>query len=114
TLPMVALPVDATEVDDSPKLTLVVMPPSVEWNAQTKKLLSEWTRQRGTLSRLYPGALVWCVKQPGSKLRQEVQDLLAWQRVDKEITEGTLGGELTAAEISDMRKSLSDERKEAE
>jgi len=114
TLPMVPLPADATEVDDSPKLTLVVMPPSVEWNEQTKALLGEWTRQRGTLSRLYPGALVWYVKQPGSKLRQEVQDLLAWLRVDKEISEGTLGGELTAAEINEMRKSLAEERRQAE
>lgn len=66
------------------------------------------------MARLYPGALVWCIKQPGSKLRQEVQDLLAWQRVKKEIDEGTLGGDLKPAEIEDVHQSVVDERKEAE
>ena len=102
-VPLVTFPAEAGAVEDSPKLTLVVMDPAIEWNAQTKAMLAEWTRQRGTLARLYPGALVWCIKQPGGKLRQEVQDLLAWERVDGEIAEGTLGGDLSPAEIKDVR-----------
>lgn len=112
--PIVMFPGEASDVNDSPKLTLVVMDPSVEWNAQTRAMLSEWTRQRGALARLYPGALVWCVKQPGSKLRQEVQDLLAWLRVEQEVSEGALGGDLTPAEIADLRRSLAEERRQAE
>jgi hypothetical protein len=114
TLSLVTFPADESAVDDTPRLTLVVMDPEVEWNAESRARLVAWTRQRGQNPRLYPGALVWCIKQPGSKLRQEVQDWLGWQRVLGEIESGTLGGDLTPAEIRDVRDAVRDEGKEAQ
>lgn len=43
-----------------------------------------------------------------------MQDLLAWERVEREIASGALGGDLSAAEIADVRAAVRDERREAE
>ena len=50
--------------------------------------LAEWTRQRGKSPRLYPGALVWCLKKPGRDLRDKVEMGLAWKRVASEVADG--------------------------
>ena len=51
--------------------------------ARCARRLAEWTRQRGKSPRLYPGALVWCLKKPGRDLRDKVEMALAWKRVAK-------------------------------
>lgn len=61
--------------------------------AQFRMEISEWMRTRGGSPRLYPAALVWCVKKPGRELRDRVELLLAWRRVAQEVRGGTLGGE---------------------
>ena len=86
-IPVVYYPSDGSEIQDSPKLALVVMYPRLGWegNGGLKKKISEWTRQRGNSPRLYPGSLVWCLKKQGRELRNKVESLLAWRRVKREI-----------------------------
>ncbi len=95
---------DAAEIPDPPKLTLVVAEPEVEWSGggALRAQLVEWTRQRGKSPRLYPGALVWCLKKPGRDLREKVELWLAWKRVAREIAEGTLGGEFDRSDRADF------------
>ena len=70
--------------------------------------LAEWTRNRGKSPRLYPGALVWCLKKPGRDLREKVELGLAWRRVAREVADGTLGGEFDRADKADSRRRSKD------
>jgi len=93
TIPLVKFPEDGTSVQDSPKLTLVLMDPEKEWpgDEALRQQIAEWTKKRGESDRLYPGSLVWSFKKSGRDFREKVELWLAWKRVKKEITDGTLG-----------------------
>lgn len=95
TLPLVPFPEDSSAVQDTPRLTLVVMDPDTEWNEKNglRTRLGDWCRNRGSSPRMYPGSLVWCVRKPGRGLREKVEIWLAWKRVDEEMKSGTLVGE---------------------
>ncbi|MGB8647233.1 MAG: DUF499 domain-containing protein [Anaerolineae bacterium] len=115
TIAWAPFPRDSGEVPDSPRLTLVVLDPALEWgDSSLRTQIAEWTRQRGAGNRLYPGALVWCVKKPGRELRDKVEDWLAWRRVKKELDEGTLGGDYSPAEKNDVQNQARDAEREAE
>lgn len=103
-VPVVPFPEDGTAVQDTPKLTLVVMDPAIEWTGEnTLRLqIAEWLRIRGKSPRLYPGSLVWCLKKPGRSLHEHVEMWLAWKRVEREIAEGTLGGDFEKSEKFDI------------
>ena len=109
-IPRVCFPPDAASISDTPKLTLVVMDPEVEWtgaaDGDVGKRIAQWTRARGASPRLYPGALVWAVKKPGRELRDKVEQWLAWKRVASEISAGTLGSELDTTELADIRTKV--------
>jgi len=109
-IPMVALPVDGTEVQDSPKLTLVIAEPDCEWTGSgtLRQQIAEWTKMRGKSPRLYPGSLVWCLKKPGRDLRNKVELWLAWKRVAKEVVEGTLGDDFDKADRADIQSKVAD------
>jgi hypothetical protein len=70
--------------------------------------LADWTRQRGKSPRLYPGALVWCLKKPGRDLREKVEIGLAWKRVAREVAEGTLGGEFDRNDRAELQTKVKD------
>jgi hypothetical protein len=82
-IPVVPFPHDGAEIPDTPRLTLIVADPEAEWSGAgaLRAQLGEWTRSRGKSPRLYPGALVWCLKKPGRDLRDKVELGLAWKRV---------------------------------
>ncbi len=112
-------PTDSESIADSPRLTLVVMDPETAWSvgqasglpSQAGSLshqISTWTSQRGKSKRLYPAALVWCVRKPGRDLQQKVETWLAWKRVEHEIATGTLGGEFEKAEKADVTTRVRD------
>jgi hypothetical protein len=108
-IPIVLFPKESAEIQDSPKLTLVVADPGTEWSGRgpVRDQIAEWTRQRGKSPRLYPGALVWCVKKPGRDLREKVELWLAWKRVAREIADGTLGGDFDRADRADIQSKVS-------
>ena len=109
-IPRVCFPADAASIPDTPRLTLVVMDPEAEWTGTTagdvRKRIAQWTRARGASPRLYPGALVWAVKKPGRELREKVEQWLAWKRVAREISAGTLGSQLDSTELADIRTKV--------
>ena len=100
TLPIKFFPGDSTDVQDSPRLTLIVMDPEAEWmdSSQVIERIGRWTRKRGNAPRLYPGSLVWCARRPGRELRDKVELRLAWRRVAQEVDEGILGVEYDSAD----------------
>jgi len=109
-IPVVAFPGDGAEIPDTPRLTLVVADPEVEWSGggSLRAQLAEWTRQRGKSPRLYPGALVWCLKKPRRDLRDRVELGLAWKRVAREVAEGTPGGEFDKNDRAELQSKVKD------
>ena len=103
TIPWVPLPEDGAAVQDSPKLTLIVMDPEREWvGDETRRQIAEWTKLRGKSPRLYPGSLLWCFKRPGRDLRDKVELWLAWRRVAKEMADGTLGADYDRSDRAEV------------
>jgi hypothetical protein len=88
----------------------VVADPEQEWSGAgaLRAQLGEWTRNRGKSPRLYPGALVWCLKKPGRDLRDKVELGLAWSRVAREVAEGTLGGDFDRNDRADLQAKVKD------
>lgn len=109
-VPLLPFPEDGSQIPDTPRLTLVALDPAVEWSEKgdLRAQLASWTRERGKSPRLYPGALIWCVRKPGRGLRDRVELCLAWRRVAKEIADRTLGGEFESSERSSVKASLRD------
>lgn len=104
---LVMFPADGAAIPDLPKLTLVVVSPEMEWDEDSGEpppaQLLDWTMRRGNAPRLYPGALVWCMKKPGRDLRQKVETMLAWRRVKQEVADGILGKEFTPADRAELQ-----------
>ena len=109
-IPLVFFPEDGVAIQDSPRLTLVIMDPECEWrgNGTLRQQIAEWTRQRGKTPRLYPGSLIWCMKKPGRELREKVELWLAWKRVSREIAEGTLGGDFDRTDRAEIQSRVVD------
>ena len=104
-VPAVYFPEDGDAVQDSPRLTMVVLDPMEEWhgNGQLSERISKWTKVRGKSPRVYLGALVWSIRKPGRELRECVEQMLAWQRVAHEVSQGILGAEYDQAARSEVR-----------
>ncbi len=114
-IPVVPFPRDGAEIPDTPRLTLVVAGPEVEWSGagSLRDQIAEWTRQRGKSPRLYPGALVWCLKKPGRDLREKIELSLAWKRVAREVADGTLGGEFDKSDRAELQSKVKDSEEAA-
>ena len=109
-LPLVAFPEDSAAVQDSPRLTLILVDPQTEWKHgdQVIKRIGAWTKERGNSPRLYPGSLVWCAKKPGRELREKVELWLAWKRVAREVTQGVLGAEFDTTDRAEVYAQVKD------
>lgn len=94
-------PKDGADVEDIPRLNLVVVDPEEEWtgDGELRAKLANWTKNHGRSPRLYPASLIWCVRKPGRELRERVEAWLAWQRVNDDITQGVLGGDFETSEL---------------
>ena len=107
-MPVVCFPDDNAAVADTRRLTAVVIDPQAEWDdaGATRERIRHWTLERGNSRRLYPGALVWCVKKPGRELRDSTADLLAWQRVARELQDELLGSEFNDANHGEVQAKV--------
>ena len=107
-LPVACFPENSAAVADSPRLTLVAADPETEWQAggRAAERIAGWTKERGKSPRLYPGALVWCVKKPGRELREKVELQLAWRRVEQEVKAGILGAQYDRAELRQLQSHV--------
>jgi hypothetical protein len=108
-IPIVPFPADGAAIQDSPKLALVIVDPEWDWNGGgLRQRLAEWTKQRGSSPRLYPGSLVWCVRKSGRQLRDKVELWLAWERVRRDVAEGTLGSDYDRADRAEIQAQIAD------
>ena len=57
-------------------------------------------------ARLYPASIIWCLRKQGEISRDRVEDWLAWQRVQKEISEGALGSEFETVELKEVTQKV--------
>lgn len=107
-IPVVLFPSDSSEIDDTPKLKLVVVDPETEWESKgsLRNQIIEWTRHHGKSPRLYPAALIWCIKKPGRELREKAELLLAWKRVENEVREGALQGDFDRSDIAEIKSKI--------
>ena len=107
-LPITFFPEDSVAIQDSPRLALIVVDPETEWREGSKvvELISQWTKERGTSPRLYPGSLVWCARKQGRELRDRVELLLAWRRVGREVAEGVLGAEFSRTDRAEVQSKV--------
>jgi hypothetical protein len=112
----VLFPTDGNDVQDSPRLTIAVVDPETEWSGQTaiREQIAEWTKRRGKSDRLYPAALVWCLKKPARDLRDKVELWLAWKRVAKEVADGTLGADYDKADRAEIAAKVQTAEEEAQ
>lgn len=101
-------PKDNSDVEDVPQLNLVIFDPDEPWSEEDEPRgkLVQWTKNRGKSGRLYPASIIWCLRKPGQELRDRVEDWLAWQRVQKEISEGALGSEFETAELREVTQKV--------
>ena len=109
-IPVEPFPADSSTVPDSPRLSLVVLDPTQEWDGGSviRDQIADWTKNRGKSSRLYPGALVWCVRKPGRDLRDKVELLLAWRRVQRDVREGVLGADFERADHQEIQAKVAE------
>src|SRR5437867_2961204 len=107
-IPVLPFPRDGAEIPDTPRLSLVVADPEVEWSGggSLRAQIAEWIRQRGKSPRLYPGALVWCLKKLGRDLRDKVDLGLALKRVAREVADGTLAGEFDKSDRAELQSKV--------
>ena len=96
-------------------MTLVVVSPEEEWreNGPIAERIGQWTRERGRSPRLYPAALVWCIRKPGRDLQDKVELWLAWQKVRSEIDAGTMGPEFERPELNAVSQQIRSAEEEA-
>ena len=111
----VYFPEDSNAVGDDPRMTLVVVNPEEEWreNGPIAERIGQWTRERGRSPRLYPAALVWCIRKPGRDLQDKVELWLAWQKVRSEIDAGTMGPEFERPELNAVSQQIRSAEEEA-
>ena len=104
-MPVSCFPESGADVPDSARLRLVVVDPQTEWSGtdDVAEQIGEWTRQRGKSPRLFPAALIWCVKKPGQDLRKKVEMSLAWGKVAKDLRDGVLGSDYDSRDHTEVR-----------
>jgi len=71
-----------------------------------RQTIYDWTRNRGSSPRLYPGSLIWCVRKEGRDLRTKVEALLAWRIVQRDCLDGTLAGEFEKSDSEEIEARL--------
>lgn len=115
-IPVQCFPEDASSIEDSPRLTIIVLDPEEQWtdNGPLRATLSEWTKSRGKSPRLYPASLVWCVRKPGREFKDKIEQWLAWKRVESEVRGGTLEGDFDRSELADTAGKIRDAESDAQ
>jgi hypothetical protein len=115
-LPIIPFPEDGAAVQDTVKLSLVVLSPVQEWaeDGSLRQTVLEWTRNRGNSPRLYPGSLIWCIRKPGRELRNKVEILLAWRNVNRDYIDGTVPGEFDKSDSEEIKARLRDAEEAAQ
>jgi hypothetical protein len=56
---------------------------------------------------------VWCIRKPGRDLRDKVEMLLAWRRVQRDVREGVLGADYDKADHQEIQARVAEAQQEA-
>ena len=77
---------ESGNVPDRPVLTLAVLPPdqTMEDAEATKKQIDSMTKECGKSARTYKTAIIWCIANSASRLKEEARKLLAWEDIQSE------------------------------
>lgn len=107
-VPVIAFPGDAAQVPDTPRLSLLVADPTEPWDggADMRGFFGAWTYRRGKGTRLFPAALIWCLRQPGRVLFERVETALAWRAVRQDLLAGVLGADTDPQEARGIEANI--------
>ena len=106
-LSIVPFPKDGSEIANAPRLMVIIGDPETPYVETLHPDLIRWTRERSkTDPRLYPGALIWCLKKDSQDLQEKVELALAWKRVKDEIERGALGGDFEPSERQEITSNV--------
>jgi hypothetical protein len=107
-VPVIAFPPDGAAVRDTPRLSLLLADPTLQWDgsAELRELLAEWTYRRGTEDRLFPASLIWCLRRPGHTLTDRVETALAWRAIRQDLAAALLGDDTDADEVRSIDASI--------
>jgi hypothetical protein len=110
TLPVIPFPEDGAAVQDTTRLSLVVLSPAQEWadDGSLRQTILDWTQNRGNSRRLYAASLIWCIRKPGRELRNKIEVLLAWRNVNRDYIDGILPGEFDKSDSEEIKARLRD------
>jgi hypothetical protein len=107
-IPAIAFPSDGASIRDVPRLALVVADPSLDWDGSTevRERIAEWTYRTSNETRLYPAALIWCLRRPGSLLQDRVETALAWRAVRQDLAAALLADDTDPDEVRSIDASI--------
>jgi hypothetical protein len=81
-LERVFFPERSNQIPDRPVLTVVVLSPDqANRDEATTRAIEGMTRQYGNSARTFKSALLWCVPDSPTALRDEARNLLAWEDI---------------------------------
>ncbi|HEX6101251.1 MAG TPA: DUF499 domain-containing protein [Thermoanaerobaculia bacterium] len=103
----VFFPEKSNQIADRPALTFVILHPDHAASApSTSTMMTTITAESGQSSRTFKSALIFCVADDVSSLREEARKLLAWEEIEEDA------GELKLDES--QQRQLVENRKRAE
>jgi hypothetical protein len=82
----VFFPDKSSAIPNRPMLTMVILAPeqSMENREATESLIENMTREYGASGRTFKSALIWCVPETATQIRDETKKLLAWEEIRDE------------------------------
>lgn len=106
----VYFPQRSNDIPDRPAITLVVMSPEDEISdPQTVQKVERWHIESGVSTRVYKNALIWCIPDSTTALREAARRVLAWEDIEDEYGQGDRIEEAQRRQISEnMRKAQRD------
>ena len=86
---LVFFPEKSNQISDRPLLTFVVLSPeqALQEDRKVAAFVETLTKEYGTSARTFKNALVWCIPETSSNLREDARKYLAWQAIDDESKE---------------------------
>ena len=80
----VFFPERSNDIADRAALTFVVLPPEKSNSEQTTAMMETMTKECGSSARVFKSALIWCVPENATQMREEAKKLLAWEAIADE------------------------------
>ena len=105
---LIPFPADPASMRNTPRLALVIADPTLQWDASDalRRRLAEWTYRRSNGARLFPAALIWCLRRPGASLFEHVETALAWRAVRQDLAAALLSDDTDPDEVRSIDASV--------